>query len=343
MEKRVIFPKWKQKEFLLFSKKELKLTWPEFAKKLNVNRKTLEKPYRYEMCSLPYITFIKIIKLRKLLRKDILKRYEAKVIDFIPVMGRSSFGERRVKLPVLKIIYKNPIPKFNTSQIEISKYDEYKNLKFPDKLTPDLAEEIGIHVGDGFLSKRKNEYRLKGNKHDEKDYYNSFIKNLYKKLFNLDLNIREYETTYGFELCSLGFWEFKNKILKLPAGRKDNMKLPEIVKVNDRNVLCAFIRGVFDTDGYITFKSRYGFKKYYPDIGIAMLSRDLINGIAEILHMLGLKPYKYQDKLGYWHITLNGYDRLEKYYKLVGWHNPKHLRKVKEWKRLYPQLSKEMI
>ncbi|MBU0471115.1 MAG: hypothetical protein KKF65_00695, partial [Nanoarchaeota archaeon] len=69
MEKRVLFPKGKQKEFLISSRKELKLTWSEFAEKLNINRKTLEKSYRFEYCSMPYEVFSKIINERNINKK----------------------------------------------------------------------------------------------------------------------------------------------------------------------------------------------------------------------------------------------------------------------------------
>ena len=213
-------------------------------------------------------------------------------------------------------------------------------MKLPNKLTPELAEEIGMHIGDGFLSKRKNEYRLKGSK-NEKNYY-KHIGRLYKALFNLDLNIRDYSDTHGFEIASKGLWKFKNKILGIPAGRKNNIELPHVIKINNINILTSFIRGVFDTDGSIYFRTNYGFEKYYPSLQIVMLSKKLILGIGEILSMLGFNPYIYNSKEGYWHIHLNGYKRLEKYSKLVGWSNSKHLNKVKKWKFSYPEISKNV-
>jgi hypothetical protein len=50
----------------------------------------------------------------------------------------------------------------------------------------------------------------------------------------------------------------------------------------------------------------------------------------------------YQGKAGYWHIHLNGYKRLEKYLKLIGWSNSKHLNKIKKWKFSYPEISKNV-
>ncbi|MBU0466174.1 MAG: LAGLIDADG family homing endonuclease [Candidatus Woesearchaeota archaeon] len=345
MEKRVVFPKGKQREFLVSSRKELKLTWPEFAEKVDTKRKTLEKAYRYEYCSMPYGVFSKIVNERNINKKRLIRDYNIKIVkgSRYGAIGRKVLGEKRAKLGNINLLFENSIHPFNTSVIKLSKYDEIKRIKFPNKLTPELAEEIGMHIGDGFLSKRRNEYRLKGNKNNEKDYYKYFIKKLYKTLFNLDINLKEYESTYGFEISSKGLWTFKNKILGIPSGKKDDIDLPAIIKVNDKDILTSFIRGVFDTDGCVNFKSGYGLKGYYPRIEITMLSKDLIGSISEILYALGLKPYKHQDKLGYWHITLNGYERFERYNKLIGWHNPKHLRKIKKWKKQYPKLGKDVM
>ena len=334
------FPKNKQRHFLIDFKSMIGLSWPEFARILEINRTTLEKSYRYEYCNLPFSIFHKICVITNISEREVMQFYGAKQVDYIPnlIIGRKIFGENRTKLPEINIGFKNLIPYFDVSEIELNKYDKLKNLKFPEELTPELAEEIGIHIGDGFLSKRKNEYRLKGDKR-ERDYY-EYIGKLYKNLFNLDLNIRDYSDTHGFEITSKGLWEFKNKILGIPAGRKDNIELPDIIRVNDVKILTSFIRGVFDTDGNVYFRTNYGFKRYYPIIQVALLSKELIFGIAEILSMLGFDPYIFEEKGGCWHIYLNGYERMKKYSQLIGWNNPKHLNKVKEWKETYPELSK---
>ena len=341
MEKRVKFIKGQQKEFLLNSRKELDLTWFEFANEFNI--KTLEKSYRYEFCSLPLETFSKILKLKSIRIKDLIGfSFKIEKRNEYGVIGRRVLGEKRIKLKPMKITYKNRKSSLQISSLNLSAFDLKKSIKLPEMLTSDLAEEIGIHLGDGFLSDKKYEYRLKGNK-DEMDYYNFFIRNLYKNLFNLNVNVKEYETTYGFEIYSKGIWEFKTKLLKIPPGKKNDISVPNIVKVNDINILSSFIRGIFDTDGCVRFKSTYGFEKHYPVIEMAMLPKKLVFGILEILNMLGFEPYLYQDKKGYWHIVLNGYERIERYSKLIGWNNPKHLKKVTSWKENYPNLGKNVV
>lgn len=343
MEKRLKFPEGKQKEFLINSKKELKLNWSSFAEKLNVNVGTLEKAYRYELCSLPYKLFKNICHLRKISVKNIMRDYKIRLIIFDPsrVIGRKVMGETRIILPESNITFRLKPKEFNLSMIKPSQFDRLKKISFPKNLTPELAEEIGISLGDGFLSNKKFEYRLKGNK-NEKEYYDIFLKTLYKNLFSVKVNIKEYETTYGFELYSKAFWEFKAKCLGLPIGRKNNAILPVVIKVKDENILTAFIRGIFDTDGSVSFIHKYGLGGYYPIISITLKPKRLLFGIANILDMLGLEP-RVNKSGDYWVISLNGYERLRKYSKIIGWNNTKNINKVVEWKRRYPELGKEVM
>lgn len=230
----------------------------------------------------------------------------------------------------------------NVEKVNTSFFDKRKKISFPKILTPDLAEEIGIHLGDGFLSKKRNEYRLKGGK-DEKEYYGGFVKPLYKKLFNIDVKVREYESTYGFEEASQGLWKFKTEVLGIPAGRKDTIRCPEFIKNQTQKIQVAFIRGLFDTDGSVSFLSKYGYKSYYPCISLTSKSKFLIEDVKIILTNFGLNPKVFQDRKRYWCIYLNGYERLARYSRLIGWDNPKYIKKINNWKERYPKLGEEVM
>lgn len=339
-----MFPKGKQKKFLESSKKELGLTWPEFSKELNVNRTTLEKSYRREYCSLPYTVFRKTCKLKKEFPSGVIEIYKAKVVSFDPhtVIGRKVLGESRTKIQNIKIKYPKNNLLLPSLRTKYSFTDKKRKLRFPREMTPLLAEEIGIHYGDGFLSDKRKEFRVKGNKNDEKEYYDRFITELYKTLFNLDIKLKEYETTYGFEVSSTALWDFKTKVLNIKAGKKDKISFPEVIKVNNIDILTSFLRGLFDTDGSVSFISKYGYQSYYPLISLTLKSEKVIKETNNILQMLGFNPKCYSTGR-YSSINLNGYKRLALYSKLVGWNNPKHLNKVKEWKQKYPEIGMAVV
>ena len=339
MKKRVQFIEGKQKEFLKYIKEKTSLTWEELSNKLKIKESTLSKAYMFGMCNLPYGVFKQILDIIGEDEQIILKNYKALIVDEKLIIGRKVFGERKKILDNIKINYKNNDLNLDISKVNFSKYDLSKGIKLPIKLTPELAEEIGMHYGDGFLSAKRYDYRLKGNPEDEQEYYLGYIKPLFKKLYNCDLRVKNFKTSFGFELYSRAIWEFKTKILGIKPGEKYNLFVPNKLKVNNIKILSAFIRGLFDTDGSISFKSKYGYIRYYPAIEISLTSKKVIKDVAEILSMMGFKPWVGFNKR-YGRISLYGTEVFKRYEELIGWSSPKNLNKVKDWKERYPQLIK---
>ena len=250
-----------------------------------------------------------------------------------------SLGLRKNVLKKSNVSIDKKILEFNLTSI--TGINNSHNLKIPKKLTPDLAEEIGIHIGDGHLSKNRYRYKIFGNI-DESEYYTDFIMNLYKNLYNLDVKItKRNDNTIGFELCSKLLWMFKTEILGLEPGRKNNIGVPKIILNSNQNILRAFIRGFFDTDGNVYFQSRYEYKKYYPLLTFTLKSKKLNDCIKDILNLLGFKISLYRYKRdGCFSIQLYGYDNILKYAHEIGWHNNKHMKKFLEWIEKYPNLCK---
>lgn len=342
MQKRVIFPSTKQKRFLENAKKELNLTWKELSKKLSVNENTLSKAYCFETCNMPLEIFQKIVKLLNKNEKKFLQEYEAKITDSILIIGRKMIGEQKKKFDDIRIPFKEKAFYFNLDRIEYSQTDKEKKILFPKEINSNLAEEIGAHYGDGFLSESRYDYRLKGNTNDEKPYYEIYLKRLFKELYNLEIKPKQYQSTYGIELSSKALWTFKTKVLGIKPGNKKEIRLPSCIKVDDLKIIGAFLRGLFDTDGSFYFKTRYGYKKYYPEIKLELFSIGLTKEVRDLLKMLGFAPNFYIAR-GKGIITMNGIGSLLRYEKLIGWSSQKNLNKVNEWKIKYPELNKEKI
>lgn len=222
--------------------------------------------------------------------------------------------------------------------MKFSNADIKKKVILPKKISPELAEEIGMHFGDGFLSEKRYEYRLKGNPKDEKEYYLDYIKPLFKRLYNIDVNLKESWKSFGFELHSQACWEFKTKVLKINPGKKYEITIPLVLKVNNKEILCGFLRGLFDTDGSLRFKSQYGYKDYYPVIEISLTSKKLIKEVAEIFEMLGFNIWLgFNERYG--RISLSEIPNFKRYKKLIGWNSQKNLNRVNEWEKQYPMLK----
>ncbi len=243
-------------------------------------------------------------------------------------------GIRKNKLGISNIEDATTFTQLDTTALDFKKSD----IKLPTELTLNLAEEIGIHIGDGHLSAKRYRYKLFGNQ-DESEYYEDFMVALYQRLYNIRVRLEKRErdgNIIGFEFSSKPIWTFKTKIIGLVAGRKDNITIPNLILSNS-NVWRAFLRGLFDTDGNLYFQSRYGYKNYYPVISLSSKSLELCKTACELLVKLGFKAnyYTARNEAG---IQLYGYENLLKYANEIGWHNTKQLNRFLEWKKRFPNL-----
>jgi hypothetical protein len=226
-------------------------------------------------------------------------------------------------------------------KVQFSRKDEIKGIKIPTKLTKELAEDIGIHVGDGSLYKYNS-----GNLHYgflysgnvlEKEYIEYIIK-LKKKLYNLS-KIRKYK--YGNELRfifhSLALATFYSNVIGLPIGKKRFIDVPNVIKENtDEKIITSFLRGLIDTDFGLILRNKYG--KIYPSLEGTSISRDLIISVSELFSRLEIpfnlsldirrfdkrtKKYYVINK-----IIIQGYKRINKVIRKIGFSNTKYKKRM---------------
>jgi hypothetical protein len=326
--KKVIFLLGQQRKFLIDLKEKLNTSLRSLSEIANyhLNRCATEKT------TLPLKALLSLCDFVGYDYKKVLKQYRGKIVDK-GIPRPCTFGTSKIKIKPIFITYPSLSLRLDSSFITLNHWDQKKNIVLPTSLTPQLAEEIGMHCGDGFLSSKKNDFRIKGHKIDEKSYYEIHIRDLYKKIYNLNVNVREYSDTIGIEIYSKALKEFKVKVLGIKSGRKDNLQIPECIKVDNISILTSFIRGFFDTDGSVYFIQRKGLK-IYPRLSITQKSKLIVEETFEILSMLGFSPKLYTHKDGYTEVVLYGYSQLHHYEKIIGWNSPKHLKKVKKWKEV---------
>ncbi len=205
--------------------------------------------------------------------------------------------------------------------INFTSSDVKKMIKFPNKITPELAEEIGVHLGDGCLSRNRNYFSVKTSKKEEE--YMKYLFKLYKNLYNLDLKMMRLPSVVGFEIYSKALCEFKNKVLGLPYGEKvHRIELPKaVLDTRNKEIYYALIRGLFDTDGCICIVKRNN--KDYPVIALSIKSEKLILQVSEILKKLGYLPFHNKNS-----VALNGVVMFNKWAKEIGSSNSKNFDKL---------------
>ena len=169
------------------------------------------------------------------------------------------------------------------------------------KITPELSEISGIHSGDGHL-RRNKELEISGS-FEEKGYYDNRVIPLFNRFFKLSIKGRFFPSkgTYGFWVSSC---EIGKTLMELgfPSGNKTKtVKVPSIIlNSNDSSIRRSFLRGLFDTDGCISFNKRIydknHFKKtkhFYPTVIIEGVSKNLIEEVDLLCKKEGFKSRLY--------------------------------------------------
>ncbi len=236
------------------------------------------------------------------------------------------------------------------SKVKKSRNDLKRKLKLPTKLTPQLAEDLGIMVGDGSINiyqrnKRATDYMIScyGNSKNEREYLEKYVKSLKQELYNLHFVYSEQrKNTCRLLTRSKGLLEFYTKVIGLPRGAKKNINIPKIVFDSDRLIKYAFLRGLADTDFALTFKKRNKKVFYYPTIKISTCSKKLVIDLSNLLLDLDFKPSvcynmryihpKTRKKFTTHQLNLYGEDMLNKWVENIGFRNPKYIQKYKMWK-----------
>lgn len=237
--------------------------------------------------------------------------------------------------------------KLDIFKIVFSKRDEEKDITIPKYLTPELAEDIGIHIGDGSMyskkgSKNANAITISSNI-NEIDYL-KYVIDIKKRLYNLNkYRILERNNERNLRFHSLAISTFYNTIFNLPIGKKDDIDIPELIKNSkDQEIIISFVRGIIDTDFGLSGKNRHG--KIYPCLEGSSKSKKLIKSIANIFDKLNINYYleydvnrfdKRTNKITIINkIILNGFKRINLFFRIVQPKNSKYIKKMKKmWAR----------
>ena len=116
------------------------------------------------------------------------------------------------------------------TKIPKSNNDQKISINLPSKLTEELAEFVGIVVGDGHLSSdsrrdnRSLSIRITCSLSEDKIYFENVIQSLFKKLFNTKLALVYYPNDNHFiaNSCSKSVVLYLNRNFSIPIGEKSS-------------------------------------------------------------------------------------------------------------------------
>lgn len=193
----------------------------------------------------------------------------------------------------------------------------------PKEYSKDLAEFMGILLGDGHLSSQQ--WSITINSIADKDYL-PYVKKLTKKLFKFDPRVFKKKdcnayVIYGGGKESIRF--FQKQGLSIGNKIKLQVDVPEWIKKNI-NFRIACLRGLIDTDGGIFIHKYKVNNKIYSYTKLSFVNRSipLIDFVYTTLNMLELhakQALQHESK----RVWLYNHNDVKNYLKIVGTHNPR--------------------
>ena len=236
---------------------------------------------------------------------------------------------------LIKISNINP----KESSFEIVPYVASGNASIPNRITPELAEFIGIMLGDGNVNSKTYQITISCGEIDGtyiKDYIPNMVINLFSKRVSFrKINIGGIDCRF----CSKKVAEYLTKEMGITSPKID-CSIP-LFFFKDNGLLRACVRGLIDTDGGLHQHHVHSAQLHFTN-----KSRSLIESLRGALKQLEFKPSKIclnNRKKKTYLIYLFDND-VRKYFQEVGSSNPKNKIKFRQWveEGIVP-LNKEII
>lgn len=234
--------------------------------------------------------------------------------------------------------------RLDLTDLKKNKYDEKRRIKIPMYLDEDLAELIGIIVGDGHVSYKKeyNCITICGHAIDDYYYISYYVFNLISKIFNQHPKIKfRKNNNIRLDLFSKAVASFFTEIIGIPSN-KNSISVPKCILKGDEEIKGSFLRGFMDTDCSLVFQKK-SIEHNYPIIKMASKSEKLILDIKNILDefkITGFVIYNRHRKSNFLkeavinEIYISGRRNLKQWIGKIGFHNSKHITKYLIWKKI---------
>jgi len=294
---RIRLPAKRQKELIEKAKAKTGLSWSEFAQLLDLNAHYLSHEFRNGVRTLPIQTFKRLCLISK-------ESYDSDVFETVP----SNWGQKKGGAK--------------------GGGGKPKRVKILADKSDDLAEIIGVILGDGHLEKsyKSGHYAVKiAGGEDDVEYLASFITPLFLRVFGKQLKnfkFKKAKSVMFYVHDKSVVFTLENYGLK-PGNKKDNNAcVPSWIFEND-GYLRACLRGIFDTDGTVFPKSA---NPRIPQLELTSKIEGIQRTFRQGLLQLGFTPSKWSGmdspKCG-----LYAKSQVTKFSREIGFHNPKHGRR----------------
>ena len=311
--KRAKFLKGKQNKFIFAACSNLSLKQFLKLSKLKISYSALKR-YAREILTLPLPLAEKIAKISNQKLSD----YKIKLLD--ENWGASKGGKRGIKVMMSK--YKDKLQLWRRRGAKaLAKYSIPKKIKKP-QLNEELAEFIGVYLGDGTLTKYF--VRIFGDKRYDLHYFN-YLASLVYSIIGIQPKIRieRSRNLLILDIRSKLFCDY----LKNDFGFKDGCKIRNKVVIPEKiirrkELLFSCLRGLIDTDGSIAKDGEtlcIRFRSHNPLI---------IEQLAKLNEQLTIFTFQYKTVIGTRNVSKINY-----FFKTIGSSNLSNIIRYCEFKK----------
>src|SRR3989344_2005837 len=178
---------------------------------------------------------------------------------------------------------------------------------------------------------------IAGHKIEDREYHEHVTKSLFQEIFNKEVKILEKpnEKTLFIRFSDKKIFTTLSKYL--PIGRKyERLIVPNEILCN-KNFLFAYIRGLADTDGCVIFSKQHQKYRYYPRVEITSKSKQFLLTILLKLEQEGFYGSVSHKGNESYRLEIPGPKNLKLWMNQIGFHNPKHNKKVEGYLRNPPK------
>jgi len=184
-------------------------------------------------------------------------------------------------------------------------------VRFPKYLTKELAEFIGLVIGDGHIDTTKLEFYNSCSELRER--YISLI-----KMFGVPYKVFTSRTTTVVQISCRVLSKVLSEIFDIPLGNKaGKIVIPKFILQSKNEILASFLRAYFDTDGYIPKKKK--------DIELVSASKIMAEHIRLALLRFGIVSFTKKKLINdalYYRILIRG-RFADEFCKKIGFTHPK--------------------
>jgi len=203
------------------------------------------------------------------------------------------------------------------------------------KISTDIAEIVGIILGDGHLHSKNNLITIVGSLEDI-HYYKNRVIPLFTKVFGKSptLKRRNDRNAYYLMLYSKNVMDYLTKVIGLKRGSKVNASIPKIIYQN-KKLISAFLCGLFDTDGCLKFSKQFKQINYYPRIQIALRDSPIAKELSLLFKLIKFPYGTWEESRfnGIIFYQISGNQNINRWFKEISPKNLVHISKYQFWKQ----------